>query len=89
MEFYLRALWVYLSMIIKIKVNKEVHMYSIGIDIGTTNCKLCVFELLSLKLIDSYSFATPKINSKYGYDFDIEALYSQLEQGLIQTINSL
>lgn len=64
-------------------------MYSIGIDIGTTNCKLCVFELLSLKLIDSYSFATPKINSKYGYDFDIEALYSQLEQGLIQTINSL
>lgn len=64
-------------------------MYSIGIDIGTTNCKLCVFELPSLLLVDSYSFVTPKITSKYGYDFDVIELYNQLEQGIVHSITSL
>lgn len=64
-------------------------MYSIGIDIGTTNCKLCVFELPSLLLVDSYSFVTPKITSEYGYDFDVIDLYNQLEHGIIKTITSL
>lgn len=64
-------------------------MYSIGIDIGTTNCKLCVFELPTLRLVDSYSFITPKITSLYGSDFDVVALYAQLEQGLIDIITAL
>lgn len=64
-------------------------MYSIGIDIGTTNCKICIFELPALNLITSYSFVTPKHTSQYGDDFDVIALYTQLEQGLINLITQL
>ena len=64
-------------------------MYSIGVDIGTTNCKLCVFELPSLKLVNSFSFVTPKVITKYGSDFDITSLYNQLEKGIIGIIESL
>lgn len=63
-------------------------MYSIGIDIGTTNCKLCVFELPSLKLVDSVAFQTPKVISEYGSDFDITSLYNQLEKAIITLIGS-
>lgn len=64
-------------------------MYSIGIDIGTTNCKLCVYVLPSLSLIDSRSFVTPKIVSENGSDFDVITLYQQLERDLIDLMRSL
>jgi sugar (pentulose or hexulose) kinase len=39
-------------------------MYTIGIDVGTTNCKVCLFQVPSLDLIEQYSFRTPKLRTE-------------------------
>ena len=57
-------------------------MYFIGIDIGTTNCKICLFKAPDFDLVSKYSFVTPKINSQGTSDFDIEKLWSGIEEGL-------
>lgn len=57
-------------------------MYSIGIDIGTTNCKLCIFELQTLNLVDLHSFSTPKIVTQDGEDFDINLIFQKIESTL-------
>lgn len=57
-------------------------MYSIGIDVGTTNCKVCVYRLPDFALVDKQSFPTPKIETEYGADFDIHALW----QGVVASL---
>lgn len=58
-------------------------MYAIGIDVGTTNCKVCLYRISDMELIKKHSFITPKINTEHGSDFDI----SQLWKGIIDGIS--
>lgn len=57
-------------------------MYAIGIDVGTTNCKVCLYQISDLKLIKKHSFVTPKIITEYGSDFDITKLWNGIVEGL-------
>ena len=57
-------------------------MYFIGIDIGTTNCKICLFKLPDFSLISKHSFKTPKIILEETSDFDINKLWEGIENGL-------
>ena len=57
-------------------------MYAIGIDIGTTNCKICLYRISDLALINKYSFPTPKKITEYGSDFDISPLWDGILHGL-------
>ena len=62
-------------------------MYTIGIDIGTTNCKVCLFTIPSLELINQYSFGTPKIEDEENTDFDVHLIWDGVLHGL-KTITS-
>lgn len=64
-------------------------MYAIGIDVGTTNCKLCLYRIADLKLIKKHSFATPKETTHYGSDFKIDALWSGIVDGLNTVANTV
>jgi sugar (pentulose or hexulose) kinase len=64
-------------------------MYFIGIDIGTTNCKICLFKAPDFTLVSKYSFITPKINSGETSDFDIEKLWNGIEKGLEKAAKSV
>lgn len=57
-------------------------MYAIGIDVGTTNCKVCLYRLADLELIKKTSFITPKTMTEHGSDFDIHALWQGIVNGL-------
>lgn len=57
-------------------------MYSIGIDVGTTNCKVCLFHLPEFNLVKKVSFTTPKITTTTTSDFDIDLLWSGIVSGL-------
>lgn len=57
-------------------------MYAIGIDVGTTNCKVCLYRLAELQLIKKHSFITPKKSTEYGSDFDISGLWLGIVDGL-------
>jgi sugar (pentulose or hexulose) kinase len=60
-------------------------MYAIGIDVGTTNCKVCLYRLADMELIKKHSFITPKITTEHGSDFDIHILW----QGIVESLASL
>lgn len=60
-------------------------MYAIGIDVGTTNCKICLYRIADLELIKKLSFITPKKTSEQGSDFDIHALW----QGIVEALRSI
>ncbi len=64
-------------------------MYTIGIDIGTTNCKVCLFEIPSLELINQYSFRTPKIVDGEDTDFDVRLIWDGVLHGLRTITNIL
>jgi sugar (pentulose or hexulose) kinase len=64
-------------------------MYTIGIDIGTTNCKVCLFEIHSLKLINQHSFITPKIVDGENTDFDVSSIWEGVVDGLKTITNTL
>jgi len=57
-------------------------MYAIGIDVGTTNCKVCLYRISDLELIKKHSFITPKNITEYGSDFDIHVLWQGIVDGL-------
>jgi len=57
-------------------------MYAIGIDVGTTNCKVCLYHIADLQLIKKHSFITPKTVSEHGSDFEIEGLWHGIVSGL-------
>jgi len=57
-------------------------MYTIGIDIGTTNCKVCLFQVPSLELINQYSFRTPKVVDENNTEFDIRLIWDGVVHGL-------
>lgn len=57
-------------------------MFFIGIDIGTTNCKVCLFELPEFKQVDKYSFKTPKIIEEDRSDFDVTIIWNKIKAGL-------
>lgn len=57
-------------------------MYSVGIDVGTTNCKICLFDLPKFDIISKYSFETPKIILENESNFDIKKLWEGIVKGL-------
>ena len=57
-------------------------MYSIGIDVGTTNCKVCLFKLPEFELVKKYGFPTPKIIRDDQSDFDISSIIEGIFDGL-------
>lgn len=64
-------------------------MYTIGIDIGTTYCKVCLFAIPSLELINQYSFRTPKIVDGENTDFDVRLIWDGVLHGLRTITNNL
>ena len=64
-------------------------MYFIGIDVGTTNCKICLFAKHDFSLISKYSFVTPKIITKDSSDFDVEKLWTGIEEGLREIVQAV
>ena len=63
-------------------------MYFIGIDAGTTNCKICLFKLPDFTLLSKYSFVTPKINFGDTSDFDVEKLWDGIMTGMRETVKA-
>ena len=57
-------------------------MYTIGIDVGTTNCKVCLFQVPSLDLIEQYSFRTAKLIDGDNTDFDVRLIWECIVHGL-------
>ncbi|MCG1012880.1 hypothetical protein JT739_09790 [Tepidanaerobacter sp. GT38] len=57
-------------------------MYFIGIDIGTTNCKLCLYDFPEFNLVFKYYFKTPKIITGDYSDFDINEIWLNIKKGL-------
>lgn len=57
-------------------------MYFIGIDIGTTNTKLCLFEMPGFNCIYKYSFKTPINVENQNSDFDINSIWVSIKKGL-------
>lgn len=64
-------------------------MYAIGIDVGTTNCKICLYRIADLTLIKKQSFATPKTVTEHGSDFEIKALWKGIVEGLAKVAAAL
>lgn len=64
-------------------------MYFIGIDVGTTNCKICLFAKHDFSLISKYSFVTPKIITKDSSDFDVEKLWTGIEEGMREIVQAV
>lgn len=64
-------------------------MYTIGIDVGTTNCKVCLFQIPSLELVNQYSFRTPKIVDGENTDFDVRLIWKGVLHGLKTITNTL
>lgn len=56
----------------------------IGVDIGTTNCKICLFSLPSYRMIDQSVFQTPKFEIGDETDFDIESIWLQVKSSLLE-----
>ncbi|WP_346078546.1 FGGY-family carbohydrate kinase [Gibbsiella dentisursi] len=64
-------------------------MYAIGIDVGTTNCKVCLYRVPEISLMNKYSFPTPKNSSEHGSDFDINALWHGIINGLSLAVQAV
>ncbi len=64
-------------------------MYTIGIDVGTTNCKVCLFTIPSLELINQYSFRTPKTVDDDNTFFDVRLIWDGVVHGLKTITNAL
>lgn len=64
-------------------------MYIIGIDIGTTNCKIALFETNSFKLVKLYRFATGKIEKNGETDFDLDQIWLNLKTGIREVCNDI
>lgn len=52
---------------------------AITIDVGTTNCKLSLFDVESLELLDRLSFKTPKYQDNFGDLFNFDLIFSEIQ----------
>ncbi|WP_427127732.1 FGGY-family carbohydrate kinase (plasmid) [Priestia megaterium] len=57
-------------------------MYVIGIDIGTTNVKVCLFQLPSFELVDLHRFSTPTKWSEKESEFEMEKIWEGVKEGI-------
>ncbi|MFP3669758.1 FGGY family carbohydrate kinase [Priestia sp. SIMBA_032] len=57
-------------------------MYVIGIDIGTTNVKVCLFQLPSFELVDLHRFSTPTKWSEKESEFEMEKIWEGVKKGI-------
>jgi sugar (pentulose or hexulose) kinase len=58
-------------------------MYVIGIDIGTTNVKVCLFQLPNFELIELYRFSTStKCNEKES-EFEMDKIWERVKKGIL------
>ncbi|MCE5003668.1 FGGY-family carbohydrate kinase [Staphylococcus pseudoxylosus] len=57
-------------------------MYTIGIDIGTTNVKACLFKVPSFELITVQKFPTPTKYDEYGSEFLMDVIWSNLKKAI-------
>ncbi|MCM3213236.1 FGGY family carbohydrate kinase [Niallia taxi] len=57
-------------------------MYVIGIDIGTTNVKVCLFQLPDFELVDLYRFSTPTKWDNNDSEFEMEKIWNGVKKGL-------
>ncbi|CAM4090462.1 hypothetical protein L1N85_25120 [Paenibacillus alkaliterrae] len=64
-------------------------MLMIGIDIGTTNCKVCLFELPTFRLANHYRFATPVVLDAGFTRFDVEQIWSGIQFGIREVTRSV
>lgn len=64
-------------------------MYTIGIDVGTTNCKVCLFQIPTFELVSQQSFKTPKIADGEFTNFDMVAIWSGIVDALQKVSQSL
>lgn len=64
-------------------------MYCIGIDIGTTNCKVCLFELPSYRPAYLYRFPTPKRDHSSFVAFDEQAMWEGVRHGMREAASSI
>lgn len=58
--------------------------YAIGIDVGTTNSKVVLCELPGCNVAHLVKFASPKVESAEGTDFDLNLLEAELIRALGQ-----
>lgn len=54
-------------------------MYFIGIDIGTTNTKVCLYRDQDFSCLQKYIFSTPKITTDRYIDFDVKILWDNIK----------
>lgn len=64
-------------------------MYAIGIDIGTTNVKVCLFKLPNFELIAVQKFSTPTRYNEYGSEFLMEVLWDNLKNSILEVSTTL
>jgi sugar (pentulose or hexulose) kinase len=57
-------------------------MYVIGIDIGTTNVKVCLFQLPNFELVELYRFSTPTIWNEKESEFEMDKIWEGVKNGL-------
>ncbi|WP_276736616.1 FGGY family carbohydrate kinase [Bacillus sp. (in: firmicutes)] len=57
-------------------------MFVIGIDIGTTNVKVCLFQLPSFELVDLHRFSTPTKWSENESEFEVEKIWEGVKEGI-------
>lgn len=57
-------------------------MYVIGIDIGTTNVKLCLFQLPNFELVEVYRFSTPTKWNEKESEFEMDKIWEGVKGGL-------
>lgn len=63
--------------------------YIIGIDVGTTNTKICLFRLPQFNLVQIERFSTPQIKSGEETDIDSEAVWAGIQEALFKMSSSL
>lgn len=56
----------------------------IGVDIGTTNCKICLFSLPNYQMVNQKVFPTPKFEVGDVTDFDIDTIWTEVKSGLLE-----
>lgn len=62
-------------------------MYFIGIDIGTTNTKICLYRDQDFKCVDKKVFSTPKKINKNFIEFDVNILWENIKGNLKKIIS--
>ncbi|WP_152655836.1 L-fuculokinase [Oceanobacillus sp. CFH 90083] len=64
-------------------------MYIVSIDVGTTNTKVCLYELPAFRLIEIEKFATPQTFENGKTDIDAEQIWREVLQALKNICNRL